>query len=147
MVRPGRAAAAVPGPGQPPATRAGARAPPGSLAPHRVRLGRGKRDPVLRISPASPICVVDPASMEYLGTYGCPDRPRKPNPPRQFPDSGNCRVWLPLGGRGRDGLQGYRDADVDVLAVDDLGGVVVAVDRHRNGAVDAPRGVTEDVFG
>ena len=56
-------------------------------------------------------------------------------------------AWLPLGGRGRGGLQGYRDADVDVLAVDDLGGVVVAVDRYRNGAVDAPRGVTEDVFG
>jgi uncharacterized SAM-binding protein YcdF (DUF218 family) len=38
--------------------------------------------PMLRTSPAVPICAEHPASAETLGNWGCPDVPRRPDVPR-----------------------------------------------------------------
>jgi hypothetical protein len=47
-----------------------------------VTRSTGEHGPVLHTSPAGPISVVDPASAECCGNRGCPDPPRKNNPPR-----------------------------------------------------------------
>jgi hypothetical protein len=66
--------------------------------------GRGCRGPrlMLRASPAGHICVVDLASAVDPGDDSRPNQPLKPNPPRQFPDSGTCeRTTVPAELTGR----------------------------------------------